>query len=305
MSRSGTPWVTLGSGLLQVAPSPSATHDPEGQARCQAPVLCQPAGREEDTVVREVRLDLLLPALNRAVAKLLVLYGRDDLLVLVHAAGELVPELDEETRVVGLVLDRDRVVDVVLEARVQDGVVVGNARELVATVEVHAPDHGDETSGKVQHVQVEGHAKEAVGDGVHHDRVQGAHEVVHGVVGDRAEGRGVVVLVVVLVHHPQAVQVVAEVVPAPLVEVGDGNHHECREEPVAPRGGRVAVVPHRAVRDEVEVQRGHKGHGGRAQDAAQEQLPQDVGRGRVLRVALEAPLVIRGVHVVVDEGGNR
>eukprot|EP00408_Alexandrium_pacificum_P003690 CAMPEP_0171226622 /NCGR_PEP_ID=MMETSP0790-20130122/37425_1 /TAXON_ID=2925 /ORGANISM="Alexandrium catenella, Strain OF101" /LENGTH=51 /DNA_ID=CAMNT_0011692707 /DNA_START=48 /DNA_END=201 /DNA_ORIENTATION=- len=47
-----------------------------------------------------------------------------------------------------------------------------------APLQVHAPDDGDEGRGEVEHVDVEGHADQAVRRGVDHDGVEGAHEVV-------------------------------------------------------------------------------------------------------------------------------
>mmetsp|Transcript_11485 Transcript_11485/g.22167 ORF Transcript_11485/g.22167 Transcript_11485/m.22167 type:complete len:212 (-) Transcript_11485:444-1079(-) len=206
-----------GVALPSANSSSCACSSVDCQARGESPIQRPPFWREQNAVVRKVWRHLLLPPLTGTVAQLLVLDCRDHLLATVNTSSKIIPDLDEKTRVVRFVLDRDGMMHVVLVAGVKDAVVMWKALQLVAGMEVHpiCPNH--ETEDKVHHVQVQWHADDTIRDRIHDDHIQRAHEVVHGPISNGAEGRGVVVLVVVPVYCPKALHIVPKVVPSPLV----------------------------------------------------------------------------------------
>ena len=75
---------------------------------------------------------------SRTFALLFLTFDTEAFLSWIDAAEDLIPQLEIESRVIGLVLDRDGVMEIVLEGRVDDRMVSIGVGKLVAPVQINA-----------------------------------------------------------------------------------------------------------------------------------------------------------------------
>lgn len=244
---------------------------------------------EEHTVLRLVDLG---EHLRRPLPGLAGALGTEALLV-VHRPEHLVPSLDEETCVVGRSQHGLGVVAVVLEGRVENGVVRIQPFELVSKVEVDAVDVEEHGVGEEQDVHVDRHYHREE----HEWRC--ATELVHMTVGDDGERGGVEENVVFSVVLPEAREHMTHAVVVEFKEVTreDDEKELCHTVPhwVAIQA---AVGVGVAVGGEVETHGGNEGGRAHPFHCLKNLIPHFLGRG-VLGIYLSQPFVVRGVPVCV------
>jgi hypothetical protein len=140
----------------------------------------------------------------------------------------LVPQLEKESSVVGLVDDGNSVVAEVLEGSVDDRVVSSNKIELKAPVQVHAVAIKEEGEDSPKEVKIHRHDK---GE---HKNWCCSNKLVHPLISNHCEGTRIVERVVKLVNIPKELRAVANVVVKPLKEIGTNPQNEETEQVVLP-----------------------------------------------------------------------
>jgi len=236
----------------------------------------------------------LLPLLLGPLSLLPRAVGAEASLV-IDAPGHLIPELEEETGMVGLVDDGHGMVAEVLEGGVDDGVVGAQVFGFEAPVQVDSVPVEEEGEDGPENVEVHWDDE---GD---EEDWRGAHELVEPVIGDHSEGAGVVEGVVVFVHVPQGLESVAKVVVSPLEEIGADPQDKEGHNVVLPR---IPPSPAECVREptcaQVEGKRGAEGCYDHALEHEADLAADHLGSG-VLGVDLVPPLFIGGVLIVRTE----
>mmetsp|Transcript_85881 Transcript_85881/g.179490 ORF Transcript_85881/g.179490 Transcript_85881/m.179490 type:complete len:252 (-) Transcript_85881:137-892(-) len=190
---------------------------------------------------------------------------------------------------------------VVLVGGVDKGVVVRQAVQLMATVEVHAVETVSDRGHQVQHVHVNGHADNREGDKVHHDHVHRAENVVHWQIGNGSEGGRIGKMVMMSVDGPQLADIVAGVMPSPTVEVCDDHDQDHRVQAIGPGLRCITMMSEAAIRNQSEMDGGSKRDRRIGQEDPQHNLLKHGDRLRILGVRLASPLIVGGVNVEVNK----
>jgi hypothetical protein len=131
----------------------------------------------------------------------------------IEGSGQLIPNLEKESSVIGFVVDGLGVMDIVLIAGVDDGVMGIEGVEFVTTVQVDAVKvEEDGISGK-EEFHVDGKEERQ------NDHGHGSHKLVDEFVGNDGKGGRIEENVVVSMDFPKGLVDVPQAVVAPLVQV--------------------------------------------------------------------------------------
>ena len=174
---------------------------------------------------------------SRSFALLFLTFDTEALLSWIDAAEDLIPQLEIESRVIGLVLDRDGVMEIVLKGRVDDRMMSIGIGKLVAPVQIDAiaVEEGRKLNDQCLSIgsgMNESHLKE---EQIHVDREeswedderQRSDKLIDVFIGDDGERCWVVELMMGLVDVPAGIDGVTHSMVEELEEIcGQPNDKE-------------------------------------------------------------------------------